>query len=230
METVILLSAVAAILMLDNSAAFQVLLAQPIFSGPIIGYIGGNVELGYELGFLLQLVWLSDLPIGAAIIPEGNFGSMAATILGVYLIGLHPQYSEFLVFLMICYGILGSFIGAKVVNLIRKGNESYLNSLQQKLEQGKIIRLGRVIFFSLLFNAAVVFIFFVAMTLIFAKLFSLFQGVLIPELNRIGMYARVAILGTGIGLTITLFSEKRWRPFYVIGLLFGGGWVLYEIF
>ncbi|HHE54567.1 MAG TPA: hypothetical protein ENL21_02215, partial [Caldithrix abyssi] len=157
MESVILLCAVAAILMLDNAAAFQMLLAQPIFAGPILGYLGGNLELGFELGFLLQLIWLSSMPVGAAIVPEGNFGSMAATILGIFLTRMHPQYSEFIVFLMIVYGILSSFIGTRAIHLIRKGNEIYLTWLNNKLNQGVIISLGRVIFFSLLFNALVVF-------------------------------------------------------------------------
>ncbi len=230
METVILLCAVAALLMLDNAAAFQMLIAQPIFSGPILGYIGGNVALGFELGFLLQLVWLSDLPIGASIVPEGNFGAMAATVLGIYLTDQHPQFSEFIVFLMIGYGILGSFIGAKVVLFIRKGNELYLNWLNKRLEQGEVIKLGWVVFFSLLFNALVVFIFFTGLTITLARLFNVFQNVLTPELNKIGLFARIAILGTGIGLTLTLFSEKRWRPWYVVGLLLGGALVLYEIF
>lgn len=229
MESVILLSAVAAILMLDNAAAFQMLLAQPIFAGPILGYLGGNLELGFELGFLLQLVWLSSMPVGAAIVPEGNFGSMAATILGVYLTQVFPDYSEFIVFLMIVYGILSSFIGARVIHLIRKGNEIYLDWLNKKLNQGEIIALGRVIFFSLLFNALVVFIFFMALTLLMAKIFASFQGMLIADLNKIGVFSRIAILGSGIGMTATLFKEKKWRVWYLVGLLIGGVTVLYEI-
>ncbi|MCD6374063.1 MAG: PTS sugar transporter subunit IIC [Caldisericaceae bacterium] len=229
MESVILLCAVAAILMLDNAAAFQMLLAQPIFAGPILGYLGGNLELGFELGFLLQLIWLSSMPVGAAIVPEGNFGSMAATILGIFLTRMHPQYSEFIVFLMIVYGILSSFIGTRAIHLIRKGNEIYLTWLNNKLNQGVIISLGRVIFFSLLFNALVVFIFFMVLTILMAKFFELFQGVLIADLNKIGVYSRIAILGSGIGMTATLFKEKKWQAWYVVGLLIGGVTVFYEI-
>ncbi len=229
MESVILLSAVAAILMLDNAAAFQMLLAQPIFASPILGYLGGNLALGFELGFLLQLIWLSSMPVGAAIVPEGNFGSMAATILGIFLTRMHPQYSEFIVFLMIVYGILSSFIGTKVIHLIRKSNEIYLTWLNNKLNQGVIISLGRVIFFSLLFNALVVFIFFTVLTILMANFFELFQGVLIADLNKIGVYSRIAILGSGIGMTATLFKEKKWRAWYLVGLLIGGVTVFYEI-
>ncbi len=229
MDSLILLSAVAAILMLDNAAAFQMLLAQPIFAGPILGFVGGNLELGFELGFLLQLVWLSSMPVGAAIVPEGNFGSMAATILGVYLTGLYPEFSEFIVFLMIVYGIISSFIGARVIHLIRKGNEVYLNWMNKKLNQGVTIGLGRVIFFFFLFNALVVFIFFVVLTVLMAKIFGSLQSVLSSDLNKIGVYSRIAILGSGIGMTATLFKEKKWRMWYVVGLLIGGVTVLYEI-
>jgi len=230
MEIVILLSLVAAILMLDNAAAFQMLIAQPIFSAPVLGYIGGNLELGFELGFLLQLVWLSAMPIGAAIIPEGNFGSMAATILGIYLTDRFPLFTEFIIFLMIVYGILSGFVGAKVIHLIRKINEHCFNWLTGKLDQGRLVKLGRVIFFSLLFNALVVFIFFIIMTLLMSKFFALFQGLLTPELNRIGIYGRIAILGSGIGMTVTLFKDKKWRVWYLFGLMLGGAIVLYEIF
>ncbi len=225
-----MLSLIAAILMLDNTAAFQMLLAQPIFSAPILGYFGGNLTLGFELGFLMQLVWLSSMPVGAAVVPEGNFGSMAATILGIYLAKQLPEYYEFIIFVMIFYSIVCSFIGVKVIYLIRKGNEQYLRWLNRTLDQQKIIKLGRVIFFSLLFNAFVVFIFFVVLTIVFARAFEMFQSVLNPALNRVGMFARIAILGSGIGLTITLFNNKKWRLFYLIGLLSGGVIVLYEIF
>jgi len=47
------LSLSGAVILLDSTAAFQMLIAQPLFACPILGLVGGNIELGFQMGFLL---------------------------------------------------------------------------------------------------------------------------------------------------------------------------------
>ena len=61
----ILISVFISILALDITIAFQVLISSPIFAGPLLGWLLGDVWLGFEMGFLFQLLWLSKIPAGA---------------------------------------------------------------------------------------------------------------------------------------------------------------------
>ncbi len=228
MQELLILCFVGAILMLDNAAAFQILVSQPLFASPILGWIGGDATLGFQLGFLLQLIWLSNMPIGAAVVPEGNFGSIAAVILALRLVKNFPQLEYFIIFVVILYGLLGSYVGAKTVTFIRHWNQQYLQRLLLKLKQNNPVQLGWVIFVSLVFNVVVVFVVFIVMTVIMEKGLGLLFPYMPEEINRIGHHAQIAIIGAGLGLTLTLFKGKRYRTLYLIGVLLGGAIIFYD--
>ncbi len=222
MSEIFLLCAVGALLMLDNSAAFQILISQPMFASAILGWLGNDITLGLQLGFLLQLVWLSNMPVGAAIVPEGNFGSIAATIFALSAVQQFSEYENFIVFLSIAFALLCSFVGAKMVTFIRHWNQRLLQKLFKKLADNQAVRLGGVITLSLLFNALVVFVFLLVLVLVALELLESVIPFVPIDVNKIGHYAQVAILGAGLGLTLTLFREKRLRALYLIGLALGG--------
>jgi len=66
-------------LALDATAAFQLMLSQPIVSGTLAGLVTGDLGTGLAIGATLQLVWLGVLPVGAAPFPD----TAVATVVGV---------------------------------------------------------------------------------------------------------------------------------------------------
>jgi len=128
----ILISLFISFLALDITIAFQVLVSSPIFAGPILGWILGDVWLGFEMGFLFQLLWLSKIPAGAYIVPEGNIASMIAVTLVLLLQEFgFPNTTLVMVFLV---AILISYLGALLTLFYRKLNGKILNLIIKEVE------------------------------------------------------------------------------------------------
>lgn len=63
MEFYILISCIGGVLAVDDRAGWQSLLAQPVFAGLLVGSVTGQLQAGLAVGVLLELVWLSILPM-----------------------------------------------------------------------------------------------------------------------------------------------------------------------
>jgi len=128
----IVLALVISVLSLDITIAFQVLISSPIFACPLIGWILGDVWMGFEIGILFQLLWLGRIPVGAYIMPEGNIASMIVTSLVILYqeIGF-PNTALAIVFIE---GIIVSFIGAQLTYFYRKLNGKILNLIESEVK------------------------------------------------------------------------------------------------
>ncbi|OGP09934.1 MAG: hypothetical protein A3G39_09425 [Deltaproteobacteria bacterium RIFCSPLOWO2_12_FULL_43_16] len=65
-----LVSLVGGLLSLDRTAVLQIMVSRPIITGPIIGYILGDVKTGLLIGGMLELLFVGGLPIGGHIPPH----------------------------------------------------------------------------------------------------------------------------------------------------------------
>jgi len=128
----IFVSFLISFLALDITIAFQVLISSPIFSGPLIGWVLGDVTLGFELGFLFQLLWLSKIPAGAYIVPEGNIASMIAIALVILLKESGFQNTSLL--LVFIEAIFISYLGALLTLFYRKLNGKIFNLMMKEVE------------------------------------------------------------------------------------------------
>jgi mannose/fructose/N-acetylgalactosamine-specific phosphotransferase system component IIC len=59
------LPALLGLLSLDVSAAGQFMISRPIVVGPLVGFLLGYPTLGLEMGALIEIIWIGDLPVGA---------------------------------------------------------------------------------------------------------------------------------------------------------------------
>lgn len=128
----ILISLFISVLALDITIAFQVLLSSPIFAGPLLGWLLGDVWLGFEIGFLFQLLWLSKIPAGAFIVPEGNIASMIAV--GLVLLLKEVGFPNTTLVLVFIEAIIISYIGALLTLFYRKLNGKILNLMIKEVE------------------------------------------------------------------------------------------------
>jgi len=128
----LLLSGFISLLSLDITIAFQILISSPIFACSLLGWLLGDVWLGFEMGFLFQLLWLGRMPVGAYIVPEGNIASMIATSIILLLIpGKFPNTTLAIVFIE---AILISYLGATLTIIYRKLNGKILNLVLREVE------------------------------------------------------------------------------------------------
>ncbi|MGH7738546.1 MAG: PTS sugar transporter subunit IIC [bacterium] len=59
------LPALLGLLSLDVSAVGQFMFSRPIVVAPLVGFVLGQPALGLEMGALIELIWIGDLPVGA---------------------------------------------------------------------------------------------------------------------------------------------------------------------
>src|SRR5581483_1666951 len=65
MEHWLVVALVMAFLSLDETAVGNFMFSRPIVTGPVIGLLLGRTDIGLELGAVIELIWIGDLPVGA---------------------------------------------------------------------------------------------------------------------------------------------------------------------
>lgn len=65
MEHWFAISLLLAFLSLDETAVGQFMFSRPIVAGPLVGWVAGHPGIGLEMGALIELIWINDLPVGA---------------------------------------------------------------------------------------------------------------------------------------------------------------------
>jgi mannose/fructose/N-acetylgalactosamine-specific phosphotransferase system component IIC len=78
LQEFLLIAAWAGLAAMDETAAFQTMLHQPLVSCTVTAAILGQPEAGLWVGVPLQAVWSGLLPLGAASYPDVPVGAVAA--------------------------------------------------------------------------------------------------------------------------------------------------------
>jgi len=216
------LSLVSGLLALDTTAILQSLVSQPLVACTILGWLADSPELGLKIGFLLQLLWLGDLPVGAAKIPEGNVGSMVGALIAFNLLEFQYSHPHLLIFLVVLYALLFSYIGTKSIRIIRNWNIRLFDKALAAAASGEASVLAKI-------NITALFIHFALMSLVIylaavtgEALFSVILRMIPPAWDYYARFTEAVVLGGGVALTITLFRGRKIRLIVLIAALFGG--------
>lgn len=215
------ISLVGGFLALDTAAVLQVLISQPLVSGALIGWLMGDTALGLQAGLLFQLLWLHQLPVGAAKIPEGNLAAVIAIILILRLQVFAEQSGHILILLVVTYALLISYLGTKLITAIRTGNIRLLDRISTALDKGDIGILGKVNVMAIVVHL----IFLVAAIMISVLIGQIVFEQVIPQLplgwNAKARFVKYAVIGSGFGFTLHLFNETKDWKFMAVGILSG---------
>ena len=198
-----------AIISLDTVAVFQILISQPIIACTLIGWLSNDPLTGIHIGLMMQLIWISTLPVGAVTFPDGNLGAIIAAIIAVNSVGIMPEFSNLVILFSIIFGLLMSFVGAHALNTVRTGNIYILNQLLNKVDIFKLNHVGRAITLSLTVNFFVLFVMTLVSTLIGISLIEVILSFKLDAWIQYIRYAEIVILGAGAGLTFTLVKGKK---------------------
>jgi PTS system mannose-specific IIC component len=133
----IYIALIGSLLVLDTTVAFQFLISQPLIACTLLGWFLGDIQLGVQVGMYLQLLWLSSMPIGAAIVPEGN---IAAIVITALVIRYNSNYDNFNTILIcsLLFGIGVSYLGGELVVFLRKSNQYLLKNVLSLARRGKL--------------------------------------------------------------------------------------------
>ncbi len=220
-EKLILLFFAGGIVGLDTTAAWQILLAHPLISSTILGWIFGNLQLGLFFGVLMELIWLKDVPVGGAKFPEGNLGSLIG--LGTLLLNdsadalQHP----WLLLWSILYAVfIAQLIGFTII-LVRRNNEilvRWADHFAEKANAAGVAWMHRLGILHAFLHGAIW-----TVVAVWAGSF------LLPALTGAGESwfrlslgsVKYAFLGLGIGAVGFLVTSRKNRFFLAIGILTG---------
>lgn len=201
-----LLSAIIGAFALDSTIAFQMMISSPLFTGPLIGWLLGDFWLGFEMGFLFQLLWLGRIPAGAARVPEGNVASMIATAL--VLLNRHNGFPNTTLTLVFFEGILLSLLGAIITIWYRKINGHILKLALRMVHQA---RLHVLVFL----EAGSMIVFFLMMFVLTFVIINVSQQFLPGLANYFGglyesklIVVKPAILGIGLAFVLPLLKQS----------------------
>jgi len=132
---IVVLSLLGGALSVDATAAFQVMLSQPLVAGSIAGVAVGDPVLGLVVGSTLQLVWLGVLPVGAAPFPAGAVAGSVGVGVGAILAA--SGVSEGLaVAAGTIAGLTAGVAGQRVTSQVRRLNVRYSAIAESRAEDG----------------------------------------------------------------------------------------------
>lgn len=223
MNPFLLLSLVGGLLAIDDRAGWQSLLAQPVFAALVVGLITGQLGLAISVGLLLELIWLSVLPMRGSRRPDPVLASIAGAGTACLLARLTGDPR---VVLLAAFGVLVGLVAGE---------------LGGKLTNRAIARLGRALSgvgpgaatvssgrrLSLLHAGAIAYIFVVESVAAFLFLLLGFQvsewltGHVGARFAAGATYWSVLVPALGAAAVIQLYWREHLRRIVVLSIVMG---------
>ncbi len=130
--------------MTDAVAFGQFMFSRPIFAAPVTGLVLGDVTTGLYVGMIMELVWITVVPLGNVVPPDATVVSVSATHIAS-VAGGDKGYIVFLILILVPLGILFK----KVDVLQREFNAYFAHKMEERLEEGDISYIDRGTYLSL---------------------------------------------------------------------------------
>ncbi len=144
----VLLCALAALLELDTTYAFQLTFSRGIIAGPLFAVITGNWMAGIQVGVFTELLFADISPLGSVLPPSAVVCcavSMALNALGIELC------------FAFVFGVLAAFLFSKAEQYMRKRRVRILPFWENQIMQ-RPQTINRVIVWELVVNALLNFV------------------------------------------------------------------------
>ncbi|MDW7682140.1 MAG: PTS sugar transporter subunit IIC, partial [bacterium] len=126
-SSLFIISIIGGIVAIDTTAAWQMMISQPVVICPLIGFIFGQPEIGVTLGIILELPWLVNVPSGGKHGSEGNLGAVAAAAIAVYFANRQLNTDNIIIIAAALYAIGVARLGNYLVERVRKINLSLIH-------------------------------------------------------------------------------------------------------
>jgi len=140
----VLAGMVALLAGLDRTALLQVMISRPIVAAPLTGLVLGDLHTGLVVGLMTELLWLSRIPVGAAIPPDDTQVAIGATTLVVAFGSLWGYDGAGAMILALLIAMPLGKAGQWLDHLARNQNSRLQKRAEQVLASGDIARLERL--------------------------------------------------------------------------------------
>jgi mannose/fructose/N-acetylgalactosamine-specific phosphotransferase system component IIC len=135
MSPFLLLSLIAGALAVDERAGWQSLLAQPVFAALIVGAVTGELQAAMAVGVVLELVWLSVLPMRGLRRPDQVAGAIVGSGTASLLIHLTADPRTALIAgAGVVVGLVAGEVGGKLGQPVYAFQNRYLGNVEFAVE------------------------------------------------------------------------------------------------
>ena len=206
----ILVSIVALLAAMDEQLFGASMMARPLFTGPIIGLIMGDLQTGVIIGATLESMFMGSIMVGSAVPPEVYASSILIAIQtgagAGTAVALALPLSVFLqLWRNFCYAIPGSWAGKQIEKALDERNLKKANLLHLTVVPLSIgIPSALLVFIALFFGA---------------------DGInsvlnMIPEVVLNGFNVAAGVLScVGLALLIKIMSNNKILPYLFLGFV-----------
>jgi len=139
----LLLTLVGGVAFLDRTAAVQSMASRPLVTGAVAGWILGRPDAGLLVGALLELFWLYELPVGAAVPPDEAGAGLAAAVVAASLPDAADLWARLGAGGMA--GLAAGHVGGRVDVAVRRWNRDLVGRARAALAAGEEPGLGRLV-------------------------------------------------------------------------------------
>lgn len=222
MKEILLVCLAGGICALDATAAWQVMLSQPLVSASIAGLLTGAPVTGAAVGILLQMLWSGSIPVGARPMPDAPVASVCGVWFASALLRGTPGFPVPLAHLA---GVLAALAvglaGRETIMFERELNRRLFVRFQSRLRAGQAVGPGGL----QLAGVAMAFTRGFALCLVAVTILTALAGPagrLAPPGDRSGAPILIMMGGLGAGALFNTFV-RRSRPralAFVGGLVF----------
>ena len=207
----ILVSIVALLAAMDEQLFRASMMARPLFTGPIIGLIMGDLQTGVIIGATLESMFMGSIMVGSAVPPEVYASSILSIAIAIQTgagtaVALALPLSVFLqLWRNFCYAIPGSWAGKQIEKALDERNLKKANLLHLTVVPLSIgIPSALLVFIALFFGA---------------------DGInsvlnMIPEVVLNGFNVAAGVLScVGLALLIKIMSNNKILPYLFLGFV-----------
>nr|QGT50869.1 hypothetical protein Elusimicrob2101_1320 [uncultured Elusimicrobia bacterium] len=192
------LCALAALLELDTTYAFQLTFSRGIIAGPLLGLLTGDLMAGVQVGVFTELIFADVNPLGGILPPS-------AAVCCAVTMALHTMGTE--LYFAFFFGLTGAALFSILEKFMRKNRFKWLVFWEQKITQ-KPSAVNRTVGFALASSFLMNFIYI----FVFVWLAGLLTLVLTPHLpmkaHLACKFAYMAVPWIGLATLIPAFRLK----------------------
>jgi mannose/fructose/N-acetylgalactosamine-specific phosphotransferase system component IIC len=224
--TVFGLGLLGALLSLDDTAVLQSWVSQPLPAGLLAGVIGGDPVSGLSLGLLVQLLVLSNIPVGQSF-PGEHVAAVVAAVGAVTLTG-HSLPAEPLVvssqvgmggWLLLAVALC-SLVGRWVVSSERRAHLVWMLQGHRSLRDGSLARFERLHLRCLISIAGRGFLLVIAwlvlIVVLWLPLYAQLPPLAIDALNHLTLL----VPALAVGLLLDRYGLRICWPYLLGGMTF----------
>lgn len=208
--SVILLSAFVALFITENYGYGYWMISRPIFAGPLIGLILGDVQTGLVVGASVELMFMGVLPIGGSVPPNAQIAGIIGTIYAI-----EAGSTSLGISLALPIGILAQFL----IMLAWNVNIYLVHRADKAIEKGNTRRIelmhmaGILNFFVIFFAAA-----FLAIN--FGSGFVKSLNDSLPNWVSGGLQIAAGLLpAIGMAMLLKMMDFQHYWSFFLIGFV-----------